>query len=102
MCKALHGKYFDLDGKEKSVGGDMTKVKHVPGLSEAAKRMLRNIEHTSRKRPGTQETRRTMRFDTYAYRVRYGVPIFVTFTPDEAHNTIMLRLSRTRRNDPVF
>ena len=42
-----------------------------------------------------------MRFDTHAYRIRYGVPIFVTFTPDEAHNSLMLRLSRTRRNDPV-
>ena len=43
-----------------------------------------------------------MRFDTHAMRVRYGVPIFVTFTPDEGHNLIMLRLSRTRRNDPVL
>ena len=42
-----------------------------------------------------------MRFDTHAYRVRHGVPIFVTFTPDEAHNTVMLRLSRARRGDPV-
>ena len=43
-----------------------------------------------------------MRFDTNAHRVRYGVPVFVTFTPDEAHNRVMLRLSRTRRKDPVF
>ena len=43
-----------------------------------------------------------MRYDTQAYRVCYGVPIFVTFTPDEAHNLIMLRMSRTRRNDAVF
>ena len=43
-----------------------------------------------------------MRLDTHAHRVRYGVLIFVTFTPDEAHSLIMLRLSRTRRNDPVL
>ena len=43
-----------------------------------------------------------MRFDTNAMRVRYGVPIFVTFSPDEAHNLLMVRLSRTRRNDTVF
>jgi len=35
-------------------------------------------------------------------RIRYGVPIFVTFSPDEAHNLLMIRLSRTRRNDTVF
>ncbi len=43
-----------------------------------------------------------MRFDTNALRVKYGVPIFVTFSPDEKHNLLMLRLSRTRRKDPVL
>ena len=43
-----------------------------------------------------------MRFDTHANRVRYGVSIFVTYTPNEAQNMVMLRLSRTRLNDPVF
>ena len=42
-----------------------------------------------------------MRYQTNAARIRRGVPIFVTFSPDEKHNMIMLRLSRTRRNDPV-
>eukprot|EP00959_Pyramimonas_sp_CCMP1952_P215327 4505396-Pyramimonas_sp.AAC.1 len=42
-----------------------------------------------------------MRFETNALRVRYGVPIFVTFSPDEGHNLLMVRLSRTRRQDPV-
>ena len=102
ICKALWGKYTDLDGRSKNVGGDMTKVRYTPGLSAAAKRLLQNVEHTSRKIAGTQETRRQMRFDTNANRIRYGVPIFVTFTPDEAHNCLMLRLSRCRQNDPVF
>ena len=80
----------------------MTKVRHVANLSVAAKALLQHIEHTSRKLAGTQETRRQMRFDTHAMRVRYGVPIFVTLTPDEGHNLIMLRLFRTRRKDPVL
>ena len=29
-------------------------------------------------------------------------PLFVTFSPDESHNLIMVRMSRTRRSDPVF
>ena len=36
-----------------------------------------------------------MRFDTNAMRIRYGVPIFVTFSPDEAHNLLMIHLSET-------
>ena len=102
ICKALWDEYRDVDGKVRKVGGDMTKVRYVPGLSAAAKRLLQNIEHTTRKLPGTQETRRQMRFDTHANRIRYGVPIFVTFSPDEAHNLLMIRLSRTRRKDLVF
>jgi hypothetical protein len=102
ICKALHGNYRDQQGKQRNVKGDMTKVRYVPGLSPAAKKLLQNIEHTSRKIPGTQEVRRVMRFDIHGYRVRYGVPIFVTFSQDEANNMLMLRLSRTRRKDPVL
>ena len=101
IMKALHGKYRDVNGREQKVNGDMTKVRWVP-LSRAAQRLLQNIEHTSRRIAGTQEIRRLMRFDTNAHRIRYGVPIFVTFSPDEAHNLLMVRLSRTRRSDPVF
>ena len=102
LCKALSSHYKDTNGKLKPVKGDMTKLRYVPGLSRAAQRLLQNLEHTSRKVPGTQETRRQMRFDTHANRVRYGVPIFVTFSPDEAHNLLMVKLSRERRNDPVL
>ena len=102
LFRALGGTYKDMNGRVQSVKGDMTKLRYVPSLTTAAKRLLRSIEHMTRKLPGTQETRRQMRFDTHAYRVRYGVPIFVTFTPDEAHSGVMLRLSRTRRNDPIL
>ena len=91
-----------MNGKEQAVAGDRTKVRYVGGLSNAAQKLLVSIEHTSRKIPGTQETRRIMRFHTKAHCIRYGVPIFVTFSPDESHNILMIRLSRTRVNDIVF
>lgn len=99
---ALHGSYLDPSGCKRKVTGDMTKMRWVPGLSAAVRRLLSNIEHTSRRLPGTQETRRLMRFDTNAHRIRYGVPIFVTFSQDEAHNLSMIRFSRVRRNDLVL
>ena len=43
-----------------------------------------------------------MRFQTQAFRIKYGTPLFITFSPDESHNMLMIRLSRTRRRDPVF
>ena len=42
-----------------------------------------------------------MRYHTHAGRIRRGVPIFVTWSPDEKHNVLMLRLSRSRASDPV-
>ena len=102
LCSALAGNYMDTTGKSKPVKGDMTKLRYVPGLSRAAKRMLQNIEHTSRKVAGCQETRRQLRVDAHALRVKYGVSIFITYSPDEAHNLLMVRLSRTRRSDPVL
>ena len=101
IYRALDGKYVDVNNRKQNVKGDMTKVRHVPGLGKAAHKLLTHIEHTSRRLPGTQEARRVMRFETNALRVRYGVPIFVTFSPDEGHNLLMVRLSRTRRQDPV-
>ena len=43
-----------------------------------------------------------MRFAIQAYRIKFGNPIFVTFSPDESHNLLMIWLSRTRQNDPVW
>ena len=103
IVKALKGTYVNPStGKPMPVNGDLTKLKYVPSMTPVAKRILNNAEATTRKMSGTQETRRQMRFDTNALRVRYGVPIFVTFSPDEKHNLLMIRLSRTRKKDPVL
>ena len=47
------------------------------------------------------EVRKIMLYATHAGRIRRGVLISFTVSPDEKHNTIMLRLSRVRRKDPV-
>ena len=51
--------------------------------------------------PGTQEARKRMRFEIEALRIKFGTPIFVTFSPDEAHQMLYVRLSRARFGDPV-
>ena len=42
-----------------------------------------------------------MRYDTHAFRIAHGVPLFVTLSPDEKHNLLMIRFSRARANDPA-
>ena len=78
--------YRDVSKQLQAVNGDMTEVRYVPGFSDAAHVLLKNIEHTSRKLPGTQETRRLMRFATQAFRIRYGNAIFVMFSLMKAKN----------------
>ena len=94
ICLALDGHYKDLDGKLKKVNGDFTKVKYAINLKEAGKRLLQNLEHTSRQLKGTMEVRKIMRYETNAGRVRRGVPIFVTFSPDEKHNVFFIIVNK--------
>ena len=104
IAKALQGTYVDptCPGRRLPVKGDLTKLKFVPGMSAVAKRIMQNAEATTQKMSGTQETRRQMRFDMTAMRVKYGLTIFVTFSPDEKNDLLLLRMSRTRRKDPVL
>ena len=106
-CKELmthlrNGKYRDITGELKAVKGDVTKLRHVPGLSEAAKKTLANVEARTRNIPGTHEVRKTMRHQTHANRVAYGTAIFLTFSPSERDTTLMVRLARARQTDPAI
>ena len=101
LVRALSGTYADTGGKTRSVRGDLSKLPYVKGLGPAARRLLQNMRHVGRSLPGTQEARRQMRFEIAALRIRYGVPLFVTVSPDEAHQWLFVRMARTRQSDPV-
>ena len=99
---AATGKYRDITGAFKAVNVDFTKLRYVPELSDAARRLLDNIEARSRNIPGTHEVRKIMRHQTHAYRVCHGTSLFVTFSPSERDTTLMLKLARARQNDPAI
>ena len=46
--------------------------------------------------------RSTMRHQTHAYRVNYGLALFITFSPSERDSTIMVRMARARLGDPAI
>ena len=85
LLLALKGSYIDVTGQPRPVRGDVSKLKYVQGLKPMARKLLTNMRHTAQGLPGTQEARKRMRFEIQAMRIRYGVPLFVTYTPDEAH-----------------
>ena len=87
--------------KKHKVNGDLTKVRWATCLNDAGRRLLQNLEHVSSQIPGTMEIRKIMRYATHAGRIRRGVPIFVTWSPDEKHNALMMRLSCSCVRDPL-
>lgn len=101
MGKLDNGLYTDVAGALKPVNGDFTKLRHVAGLSPAAQRVLRNTEARTRNIPGTHEVRKTMRHQTNAYRVCFGTALFITFSPKESDNSLIIRLARARQSDPA-
>ncbi len=97
-----HGKYTDITGAKKPVNRDFSKLRYADGLPPAAKKIVENSIAKCRNIPGTHEVRNSMRQQTHAYRVCYGTPIFLTFSPSERDSTIMLRMARTREADPAL
>ena len=81
--------------------GDFSKLKFAQSLDPIAKRLAAGASAVARKIEGTNEVRTLMRYDTHAARIAHGVPLFFTMSPDERHNLIMVRMSRSRRKDPV-
>ena len=82
--------YTDNQSHNNKLGGDMTKVWYVLGLSHAAHTLFEN-GHSSMKLPGTQEIRRMMHFVTQVLRIRYGTFMFITCSFDESHNSPMIK-----------
>ena len=101
ICKALRGSYQSVEGDLRPVAGDLSKAYYAPGMSPLARRLLLNASHASREIAGTQEIRRRMRFVMHSFRVVFGMPVFITISPDEKQNSIMLRLCRLRKDDPA-
>ena len=92
-----------IGGHSVSVNGDLNKVRNVREVQKnpVASKMLDSVQATFRKIPGTQEVRMLMRHEITAFRVMYGMPLLITFAPNEKHNTLMLVLSRLRESDPM-
>ena len=102
MQHLQNGLYTDVTGSLKPVQGDLTKLRHVPGLGLPAQKVLSNTEARTRRIPGTHEIRKTMRHQTNAYRVCYGTAIFITVSPKDNDTSLMVRFVRARRSDPAI
>ena len=60
------------------------------------------MEARTRNVPDTHAVRTSMRHQTHAYRVKYSLSVFITFSPSEKDTAIMLRMARARQSDPAI
>ena len=103
VLSALQDTYSGPNGTKQQVNGDLQKARNTSMIKNnyVAGQMLNSLQATFRKVEGTQEVRIVMGSEISAYRVMYGVPIMVTFAPNEKHSTLIIRLSRVRGSDPL-
>jgi len=84
------------------IAGDTTRLHLAEGLTGRQKRMARAQGYLQSHFPGTQAVRRTMYHRHWGARIEYGDCLFFTITPNEHHSSLVLRISRVRRNDPCL
>jgi len=103
IMKALDSTYTTLDGRKLKVDGDLQKARYVQMVKDnpVAMRMLSSIRASYERIEGSQEIRVSMRTSIEAYRVFYGQPILVTFSPHEKLGLLVVRMHRVREIDPV-
>ena len=96
------GEYMAPNGKRTQIKGDVSKLPLAIGLTPTQKALLMNYRFLSSRIPGTRQIRRQINHLVFSARVFYGLPVFLTVTPSERHNGLMIRLTRYRRNDPAI
>ena len=91
LLNALDSSYVS-GGRRMPVAGDLQKAKLCASVqaNPVAVKMLNSLQSTFKVVEGTQEVRTIMRHELTSYRVFYGVPIMVTFSPAEKHSLKVL------------
>ena len=68
-------------------------------ITSAEKIVLRSYLNTTASIAGCQQIRKKIGASCFGFRVVHGECIFVTVTPSRRHSSMVLKLSRARRND---
>jgi hypothetical protein len=84
------------------IAGDTTRLPYAVGLTPVQRRLAWNMHFLCQNLPGVQQLRLTMGHAQFGARVHYGDCLFLTISPNEQHSSLVLRVSRYRRNDPFI
>ena len=82
------------------IAGDTTRLPYANGLTPLERRLAWSMHFMCQNLPGVQQLRQLMGHAQFGARIVYGDCIFITVSPNSQHSALVLRLCRTRRNDP--
>ena len=88
-----------INGTKKNINGNIGMRFSADGITPAEKTILRAYLNTTANIAGCQAIRKKIGHCCFGLRVVYGETIFVTVSPNRRHSSMILKLSRARRND---
>ena len=95
-------KSADGESVKMPINGDVRKLFSAVDITAAEKTILRSYLNTTSNIAGCQAIRRQIGHCCFGFRVVHGEVIFVTVSPNRRHSSMILKLSRARRNDTSF
>ena len=95
-------KNSDGENSTMPINGDVRKLFSAIDITSAEKTILMSYLNTTSNIAGCQAIRQRMGHCCFGFRVVHGEVIFVTVSPNRRHSSMILKLSRARRNDTSF
>ena len=88
-----------VNGHKKNINGNMALLFEADDITSAERIILRSYLKTTSSIAGCQQIRSKIGACCFGFRVVHGECIFVTVSPNRRHSSMVLKLSRARRND---
>ena len=88
-----------INEQKKNINGNIGMLFSADDVTPAEKTILRAYLNTTENIAGCQAIRRKIGHCCFGMRVVYGETIFVTVSPNRRHSSMILKMSRARRND---
>ena len=88
-----------VNGLKKNINGNMALLFEADDITATERIILRSYLKTTSSIAGCQQIRHKIGACCFGFRVVHGECIFVTVSPNRRHSSMVLKLSRARRND---
>ena len=99
QAKMVAIKNWEGEVQKVPLNGDVRKLFIAEGITAAEKTILKAYLSTTSNIAGCQAIRQKIGHCCFGFRIVHGEVIFVTVSPNRRHSSMILKLSRARRND---